>query len=344
MKLVKWAGMCVLTLALALACLVAAVLVDIEDEADAGVPGGGLKGVPDAYRSWILRAAEDCSHPEITPALLAAQLHQESRFEVDAVSPAGAQGPAQFTPATWATWGQDADGNGRASPHDIGDAVTAQGRYMCSLIQQAKSSGLIGDPRRLALAGYNAGWGAVERYGGVPPYRETRTYVQAIMNMMPRFVGPSLGGDGTTPGARALRRANQQLGAPYSWGGGSPDGPTRGFCDGVNGYDRRGRCAAEVTAGFDCSSLVQYGWWHERHLPRTAAEQYRATADQPVARADLQPGDLLFWANRTGSIYHVALYAGDGRVLHAPRTGERVKVEPLQYAMPAADYYGATRP
>ncbi|WP_229929306.1 C40 family peptidase [Kitasatospora xanthocidica] len=74
----------------------------------------------------------------------------------------------------------------------------------------------------------------------------------------------------------------------------------------------------------------------------TAADQYHATSGRPVAKADLQVGDLLFWNNSTG-IYHVALYAGDGKILEAPRTGDHVKIAGID-AMPAGDYYGATRP
>ncbi|MFF3974827.1 NlpC/P60 family protein [Streptomyces rubiginosohelvolus] len=311
--------------------------------------GGGIQGVPPEYEPWIRRAAAACEHPELTPALLAAQIQQESGFDARAGSPAGAQGPAQFIPGTWATWGRDADGNGRNDPHDIGDAVTAQGRLMCSLIGQAKTSGLRDDPRRLALAGYNAGWYAVQRFGGVPPVTfadgETYHYVRIVMASMKKFEarpGGVLSVRGSGSGPDALRRAGHYIGTPYSYGGGTPDGPGTGFCDQVNGY-ANGRCVASSTVGFDCSSLVQYGYWPSVQLPRTAAAQYNATSDRPVTRGQLKPGDLVFWSNHTG-IYHVGFYAGDGRVLHAPRTGRVVTVEPLEAAMPAADYHGATRP
>ncbi|MEU3279267.1 C40 family peptidase [Streptomyces antibioticus] len=334
--------------------LVTIVLVD-DDDADAteiSDGGGGLRGVPAEFRSWILKADEECKQPEMTPALLAAQLYQESKFKTtreEATSDAGAQGPAQFMPGTWATWGRDADGNGEASPWDIGDAVMAQGRMMCSLLKQAKSSGYSGDPRALALAGYNAGWGAVQRYQGVPPKSfangETYTYVQLILSTMPRFEGPGLlTVTGSGDGADAVRRASTRLGTPYAWGGGGPNGPSTGFCDGTNGY-LNGKCAAENTVGFDCSSLVQYSYWPSLHLPRTAASQYGATSDHAVSRQNLKVGDLLFWSNGgSNGIYHVALYAGDGNVLHAPRTGRSVELAPLTSAMPDRDYYGATRP
>ncbi|PVC80793.1 peptidase [Streptomyces sp. CS090A] len=317
--------------------------------ADSTDDQGGVQGVPPEYEPWIIRAAAACQHPELTPALLAAQIQQESGFRAQAGSHAGAQGPAQFVPGTWATWGRDADGNGRNDPHDIGDAVTAQGRLMCSLIGQAKTSRLRDDPRRLALAGYNAGWGAVQRFGGVPPVTfaggETFHYVRIIMASMKKFEARPGGGlsvRGSGSGPDALRRAARYIGTPYSYGGGTPERPGTGFCDQRNGY-ANGRCAASSTVGFDCSSLVQYGYWPSLQLPRTAAAQFSATSDRPVARARLKPGDLVFWSNGSG-IYHVGFYAGEGHVLHAPRTGRDVTVEPLDSAMPAADYFGATRP
>ncbi|MFJ4622553.1 NlpC/P60 family protein [Streptomyces sp. NPDC088812] len=334
---------------LAVTGLVAAVLVDEDAAADElSDGGGGLQGVPAEFRPWILKASEECSESELTPALLAAQLYQESKFQTSreaATSDAGAQGPAQFMPSTWATWGRDADGNGEASPWDIGDAVMAQGRMMCSLLKQAKSSGYSGDVRALALAGYNAGWGAVEDARGIPPYAETQNYVKIILSTMVKFQGAGLYEvSGSGDGADAVRRAVARLGTPYAWGGGSPSGPTTGFCDGVNGY-LNGTCSASSTVGFDCSSLVQYSYWPSLHLPRTAAAQYGATSDHAVSRNDLKVGDLLFWSNGGSSgIYHVAMYAGDGNVIHAPRTGKNVEIASLTSAMPESDYYGATRP
>ncbi|MFJ8335393.1 NlpC/P60 family protein [Streptomyces sp. NPDC094437] len=321
-------------------------LVLLDGDAQATGSSGTLTSVPEEFRPWIMRASHACEHAELAPALLAAQLQQESGFSTSSslVSPAGAQGPAQFMPATWDTWGRDDDGNGTVSPYDVGDAVMAQGRMMCSLIGQAKKSGLSADIRSLALAGYNAGWGAVEDAGGIPPYPETQHYVATILASMKRFEGTPTEVSGSGTGVDAVRRASSQLGTPYSWGGGSPNGPTTGFCDGINGY-LNGRCSASTTVGWDCSSLVQYAYWPNIHLPRTAADQYRATSDRTVSRDRLKVGDLLYWSHGgTSGIYHVAIYAGDGTVLHAPRTGKNVQTIPLSTAMPDGDYYGATRP
>ncbi|WP_331720626.1 bifunctional lytic transglycosylase/C40 family peptidase (plasmid) [Streptomyces sp. NBC_00161] len=328
------------------------VLLEGDAKAIESDGGGGLRNVPAEFRPWILKADAACPEPEMTPALLASQLWSESKFKTtkeEATSYANAQGPAQFIPDTWATWGRDDDGNGQTSPWDIGDALMAQGRMMCSLLKQAKASGYGDDPRALALAGYNAGWGWVDYYKGVPPPTfangETYGYVHDILNDLPRFQGPGqLEVSGTGSGADALRKAATRIGTPYAWGGGTPSGPSTGYCDGTNGY-LNGACSASTTEGFDCSSLVQYAYWDNIKLPRVASEQYGATSDRPVARDNLQPGDLLFWSHGgSGSIYHIAMYAGDGKVLHAPRTGKNVEIVPLATAMPERDYYGATRP
>ncbi|MFG2884876.1 NlpC/P60 family protein [Streptomyces sp. NPDC048297] len=351
--IIKVVGGVVALLMVAVIGVVALVLVDDAQADEMSDGGGGLRGVPAEFRPWILQASKDCKEPGLTPSLLAAQLYQESKFKTsvrEATSRTGAQGPAQFMPGTWATWGRDADGNGAASPWDIGDAVMAQGRMMCSLLGQAKHSGYSGDVRALALAGYNAGWQRVEQFHGVPPKSfangETYNYVQIILSTMPRFEGPGLVEiTGSGDGPDAVRKAATRIGTPYAWGGGGPAGPSTGFCDGTSGY-LNGKCSASTTTGFDCSSLVQYSYWPDLKLPRTAAAQYGATSDHAVSRHDLKVGDLLFWShgNSSGSIYHVALYAGDGNVIQAPRTGRNVELAPLTSAMPESDYYGATRP
>ena len=321
---------------------------DPDSDSDAIEVGSGLaidQLPPEAepFIEWITRSAEQCEG--LSPALLAAQLWAESNFSTEEpyVSPAGAEGPAQFMPETWGQWGRDDDGNGRTSPYDIGDAVMAQGRYMCSLLDRAANSGFGSDRVALALAGYNAGWGRVEQAGGLPSIPETLDYVEKVLDKAAEWEQEAVLGDGA--GADAVRRAYQYLGTPYSWGGGTPDGPSYGFCDGVNGYGDNGECLAAVTEGWDCSSLVQMAYWPALQLPRVAADQYGATAGNSVDRDELRPGDLVFWSNSGQSgIYHIALYYGDGQILHAPRTGKDVQVALMDEAMPTGDYFGATRP
>jgi len=104
---------------------------------------------------------------DIDPALLAGLIKQESGFDPNAGSPAGAQGLTQLMPPT-------ARGLGVTNPLDPAQSIEGGAKY---LRQQLDTFG--GDVAR-ALAAYNAGPGAVQRYGGVPPYAETQNYVRKV--------------------------------------------------------------------------------------------------------------------------------------------------------------------
>ncbi|WP_197478033.1 lytic transglycosylase domain-containing protein, partial [Rhodococcus sp. EPR-147] len=145
--------------------------------------------IPPEFEPWLALSAAQCR--ELSPAILAAQLKQEAGFTPGLTSPAGAEGYAQFLPGTWASYGFPVDDNGvvtgaagEGDPNDIGDAVMAQGRYNCSVADTLRpgieSGAITGDPVELMLAGYNAGPGAVQQFGGVPPYSETQNYVTTI--------------------------------------------------------------------------------------------------------------------------------------------------------------------
>jgi peptidoglycan DL-endopeptidase CwlO len=127
----------------------------------AGAPGAALAGVP--YANLFTQAA---TRHGVDASLLAAVASQESSFNSQAVSPAGAQGLMQFMPAT-------ARGLG-VNPLDPSSAIDGAARYLSSLTRQFGSTDL-------ALAAYNAGPGTVSRYGGIPPYPETQNYVRAVM-------------------------------------------------------------------------------------------------------------------------------------------------------------------
>jgi soluble lytic murein transglycosylase-like protein len=124
--------------------------------------GSALGGVP--YGDLFTRAG---SRYGIDPSLLAAVASQESGFDSQAVSPAGAQGLMQFMPAT-------AEGLG-VNSLDPTSAIDGAARYLGSLTEQFGST-------ELALAAYNAGPGTVSRYRGIPPYPETQNYVRAVMS------------------------------------------------------------------------------------------------------------------------------------------------------------------
>ncbi|HVC86240.1 MAG TPA: C40 family peptidase [Gaiellaceae bacterium] len=106
--------------------------------------------------------------------------------------------------------------------------------------------------------------------------------------------------------------ALRYIGIPYQWGGASP------------------------ATGFDCSGLVMYVYAQLGVLlPHFAAAQYGYGT--PVPRADLQPGDLVFF----DGLSHVGIYIGNGQMVHAPQTGDFVKITPLSQFGP--NYVGARR-
>ncbi|AHI01963.1 NlpC/P60 family protein [Kutzneria viridogrisea] len=112
----------------------------------------------------------------------------------------------------------------------------------------------------------------------------------------------------------AVRAALGEVGVPYVYGGTTP-------------------------SGFDCSGLVQWAYRQAGvSITRITTTQYNEGA--PVARADLRPGDLVFYGTAS-NIHHVSMYIGDGKVVHAPDVGEVVKVVPIERS--GNDYFGAKR-
>lgn len=143
--------------------------------------GGGLRpgSVPNGWEGAVQAAGQAAG---IDPAVIAAQLEAESSWNPNAVGRmtryGTAKGMAQFIDDTWAAYGS-------GSPFDPLNAIAAQGKYMGELLQSvtplAQSSGQ--QPLVLALAAYNAGPGDVAKFGGIPPYKETKEYVPKILGL-----------------------------------------------------------------------------------------------------------------------------------------------------------------
>ncbi|KUO16519.1 C40 family peptidase [Streptomyces dysideae] len=120
------------------------------------------------------------------------------------------------------------------------------------------------------------------------------------------YTGPASGRART-----AIEFAYAQLGKPYEWGATGP-------------------------GSYDCSGLVGAAWRSAGvSLPRTVQQMY--DAGRKVARSDMQPGDIIYWYN---SSQHNGMYVGNGKAIHAPRTGKNIEIVPVD-TMP---FFAASRP
>jgi soluble lytic murein transglycosylase-like protein len=115
---------------------------------------------------------------DLSPALVEAVARQESGLRHDAVSQAGAAGVMQLMPATARALGVDR--------FDLRQNIYGGTAYLSALIRH------FGGDLTLGLAAYNAGPAAVQRWGGAPPYAETRNYIAAIMSHLADQAGPAV--------------------------------------------------------------------------------------------------------------------------------------------------------
>ncbi|ORI17799.1 lytic transglycosylase [Rhodococcus sp. 1163] len=287
-------------------------------------------GAITAFVPWLTRAGSICGG--VKAPTIAALYAAENGFRHGPTSPvsvSGARGPGQFMPATWRTYGKDADGDGVADINGIADSVMASGNLLCDInsqVEKWKSAGLVkGDSLDLTIAGYNAGAGAVLKSGGMPSgtpdyENQTKPYVAKIRATEMQFAAiltPFAGIDIAGIGGRAVQLAMDYLGLPYVWGGGNINGPSGG--------------------GFDCSGLTSYAVYKASGgavtLPRTSETQWGVGTEIPLPLA--QPGDLLFGNWQSGGPGHVAIYIGNGQMVHAPTTGDVVRVAPVFDGMKA---------
>jgi cell wall-associated NlpC family hydrolase len=127
--------------------------------------------------------------------------------------------------------------------------------------------------------------------------------------------GPSVDPTPPAPGngaQRAIAYAKAQLGKPYLWG-------------------------AEGPNAFDCSGLTMMAWRAGgKSLPHWSVAQFQQSTR--IGVGSLRPGDLVFWGSSPGSIHHVAMYLGNGQIIHAPRTGQPVQINSMYYWVPP-DYF-----
>lgn len=116
----------------------------------------------------------------------------------------------------------------------------------------------------------------------------------------------------------AARTAERFVGIPYQWGGNTV----------VDGMD----CSGFTKAVYNLCGVS---------IPRTSREQYKA--GNPVSKAELRDGDLLFFGNSESSINHVGIYIGNGKFVHAPRRGEEIRTAGIEESYFERRFVGARR-
>jgi peptidoglycan DL-endopeptidase RipB len=202
---------------------------------------------------------------------------------------------------------------GLASPAD------AEGGPWDPTLPATVSAGAPGDPVAIANASLNA----------------TAQASQTTLDLGRQFLGGlgfNLGANSsannTSPGRvprvygrqaveYVIRRASSQMGVPYAWGGGTPNGPSQGVDSGAD------------TVGFDCSGLTRYSFAGVGVLiPRFSGDQYNAGRHIPPSQA--KRGDLIFYGPGGGQ--HVTIYLGNGQMLEASSIVGKVTISPVRTA------------
>ncbi|WP_062204488.1 bifunctional lytic transglycosylase/C40 family peptidase [Streptomyces sp. NBRC 109706] len=263
-----------------------------------------LDDIPPTYLALYQQAAAEC--PGLPWTILAAigKVETDHARHPTMVSTAGALGPMQFLPTTFALYDHPIPpgGSDPPTPWDPINATHAAARLLCA---------------HGAREGRD-----IER--AIWHYNHANWYVTQVLDQATRYTAhPNPTNTGPAPNlqaAIALAYARDQIGLPYLWGG---NGPTAGH------------------PGFDCSGLTQAAYTAAGiHLPRTAADQHAAGPQLPPS-TPLLPGDLVFYGT-PNNIHHVGIHTGNGHMINAPRPGEPIREEPYRY--PGDDYLGATRP
>lgn len=174
------------------------------------------------------------------------------------------------------------------------------------------SAGAPGDPLAIANASLQA----------------SAMATQTTMDLGRKFLSSlGIGGNptsvapGSVRGNRAIEyviaRGASQRGVPYSWGGGKPNGPSRGIDSGAN------------AVGYDCSGFTQFSFAGAGVLiPKYSGDQYNTGRKIPPSQA--KRGDLIFYG--PGGSQHVAIYLGNGQVLESASSYGKVGVNPLRTA------------
>jgi cell wall-associated NlpC family hydrolase len=265
--------------------------------------------VPARWAALDQAAAATC--PGLPWQVLAAIGKVETDFGPGGeISSAGAEGPMQFEPATFAAYdhpvGADRAANPAGSPvppsiWNLSDSIWAAARYLCA------NGG--GAPATLANA--------------VFAYNHSASYVAKVLSLAASYATPSSAASGRL--AVVVDAAWSQIGVPYVWGGETP-----------------GR-------GFDCSGLAQWAYAEAGiSIPRTTFTQWDSPSLVHLPAEEAVPGDLVYFVGEGdgGSPTdpgHVGIYLGGDQMIDAPTTGETVQVDTFS-TNPATGFVGFAGP
>jgi hypothetical protein len=154
---------------------------------------------------------------------------------------------------------------------------------------------------------------------GLPQLPAAQASLAGVPTFLPREDIPLPDVPTNTLGGQAVALAYQFLGVPYVWGGANP-------------------------SGFDCSGLTMYVY-RQLGIKLGHYTGFQYYEGRRVPREQLEPGDLVFFhANSTGVPQHEGMYIGNGAFIHAPHTGDVVRVSSLYDTRYALSYVGAVRP
>lgn len=311
------------------------------------------------------QAAEEAARQEAARQAAAAQAAAEAAAaQAAAEAEAERQSAAREAANQAARAAQEAASNSGGPYYATCDDARAAGRGPIPRDDPAYRSELDPNNNGVACDGGSSGQAAAEPYyascddaraagvapinRGDPGYRAaldpngngiacegTVAAAQAASYSAPR----SSSGSSSSRGQQVVNAAKQWLGTTYAWGGGDYNGPTLGIRDG-GVADRYGDYSK---VGFDCSGLTLYAWSQVGvYLPHYSVYQYTGESNK-ISRSNLQPGDLVFFANNTSdpsTIHHVAIWIGNNQIIEAPSSGSYVKISSMYWD----GYIGAVRP
>lgn len=281
--------------------------------------------IPDDYVGMVEDAAAESG---LSPEVIAAQIATESDWSEDAVSPAGAEGIAQFMPETWEEWGNGGDIT------DPEDSIEAQGRYMEYLMDHMADHADDDEHQtELALAAYNAGHGAVGEFdydlesmfaSSSPDYSETANYVPSIMSAAEgNYSADCTPGGGSVPEGDIVEASmhlahDERVSLEYSTDDRHGEDEAKDdFVDASTALDQPVDTAYFTDCGVFVATVMRSSGVDPQYQPRgtDAQQSYVEDSDdyqvfQPESEGDLEAGDILIGPGHT-YIYTGERHAGD---------------------------------